>query len=291
MPESPSSAPPVPETVLLWPHGAPNAAGDTPEDHPNLTVYLPPSARANGGAVVLCPGGGYGFLAVDHEGVQVAQWFNARGIATFLLRYRIGPRYRHPAPLQDAHRAMRIVRSRAAEWNVKPDRIGLMGFSAGGHLASSAATHLNFHDPNPEARLEGVSPRPDFLILGYPVITFTEPYMHQGSRDMLLGPNFAPELAAEFSNERKVTPQTPPTFLFHTDADDGVPPQNSVAFYLALHKAKVPAEMHIYEQGPHGVGLAPDDPILSSWPGRLEDWLRVRGILPKRGGARRVSAP
>jgi acetyl esterase/lipase len=271
----------APKVELLWPDGAPGAKGAEAADKPTLTISLPPADKASGAAVVICPGGGYGFLAVDHEGKQIAEWLNQRGIAAFMLKYRIAPRYRHPAPLQDAQRALRTVRARAKEWNVDPKRIGIWGFSAGGHLASTAGTH--FDDGNADAKdpIERASCRPDFLILCYPVITLETPYAHMGSRDNLLGKNPDAKLVQSLCNEKQVTAKTPPTFLFHTNADAGVVPENSVLFYLALRKAKVPAELHIYEKGPHGVGLAQKDPVLKSWPDRLESWLKARGYLKK----------
>jgi acetyl esterase/lipase len=268
-----------PKTELLWPDGAPGAAGSEEADKPTLTIHLPPADNAQGTAVVVCPGGGYAMLAVDHEGKQIAEWLNARGIAAFIVRYRLGPRYRHPAPLQDAQRAIRTVRLRAAEFGIAPERIGIWGFSAGGHLASTAGTHFDAEKAQAADPVERVSSRPDFLILSYPVISFTTEYTHKGSREHLLGPNPDPQLVESLSNETQVTSQTPPTFLFHTDGDTGVKPENSVLFYLALRKAGVPAEMHIYERGPHGVGLAEKDPILSSWARRLEGWLKTRGLI------------
>jgi acetyl esterase/lipase len=256
----------APRTEPLWPDIAPGAVGTEDRDKPTLTFHL--AGSPNGAAVLVCPGGGYVNLAMDHEGKQVAEWFNSFGVSAFVLKYRLGPRYRHPAPLEDARRAMRILRGRAAELKIDPARIGVMGFSAGGHLASTLSTHF---EPGE---------RPDFAILGYPVISFTTNYTHRGSLRSLLGDYPAPQLVLELSNERKVTAQTPPTFLFHTDTDTGVPPENSVLYYMALRAAGVPAEMHIYAQGRHGVGLAPTDPVLSSWPGRLKDWLGVRGIIP-----------
>ncbi len=258
------SAEPKPE--LLWPNGAPGAVGNEDLDRPALTTYLP--AKATGTAIVVCPGGGYRHLAMDHEGKQIAEWLNSLGIAAFVLKYRLGDRYRHPAPLQDAQRAIIMVRERADALGLAPDRIGIWGFSAGGHLASTAATHFD------------TTNRPDFLILGYPVVSFTTPYTHKGSRAALLGNNPHPKLVESLSNENQVTPRTPPTFLFHTNEDKGVPAENSVMFYLALRKAGVPAELHVYERGPHGVGLAPKDPILGTWPARLADWFRTRGLLP-----------
>ncbi len=275
----------TPQTVQLWPDGAPGAVGDEAADKPTLTVYLPPAEKATGAAVVICPGGGYAHLAVEKEGTAVARWLNSLGVAGFVLQYRIAPRYRHPAPLQDAGRAIRTVRARAGEWRLERDRIGIMGFSAGGHLASTAGTHFDVGNSSADDPVERVSSRPDFLILCYPVITFTEPTMHRGSRRNLIGENPDPELIESLSNEKQVTPQTPPTFLFHTDADKGVPPENSLLFYIALRKAGVPAEMHIYQPGPHGVGLAPADPILGSWPERCADWMRLHGWVKQRPAA------
>lgn len=275
----------------LWPQGAPGAAGTEDADKPSLTVYLPQPDKASGAAVVICPGGGYGHLAVDKEGAAIAEWLNSLGVAGFVLRYRIAPRYHHPAPLQDAQRALRTVRSRAAEWHVDPNRIGIMGFSAGGHLASTAGTHFDKGNPSAEDPIDRVGCRPDFLILCYPVITFTELSRHRGSMRNLLGESPDPKLVENLSNERQVTRETPPTFLFHTNSDTGVPAENSVLFYLALRKAGVPAEMHIYEQGPHGVGLAAADPVLSSWPRRCADWMGVRGLLRPGVAATRPAAP
>ncbi len=272
--------PPAPKVEVLFPAGAPGATGDTDKDKPTLTVYQPAEGKANGCAVVICPGGGYGHLAVDHEGKQVGEWFNSFGVTAFMLKYRLSP-YRHPAPLLDAQRAIRTVRARAKEFGVDPNRIGILGFSAGGHLASTAATKFDKGNPEAKDEIDKVSCRPDFLILGYPVISFTEPFTHVGSRNNLLGKEASPELIESLSNEKQVTADTPPTFLFHTSGDTGVPPENSVAFYLALRKAKVPAEMHIYEKGGHGVGLAPKDPVLSTWPKRCEAWMGVRGLLGK----------
>ncbi|HET8546819.1 MAG TPA: alpha/beta hydrolase [Bryobacteraceae bacterium] len=255
-----------PKTELLWPGGAPGAVGEEDRDRPSLTIWRADQNVRNGTAVIVCPGGGYGTLAMDHEGKQVAEFLNRLGISAFVLKYRLGPRYRYPAPLNDAQRAIRTVRSRAREFGVAPDRVGIMGFSAGGHLASTAATHFD------------AETRPDFAILAYPVISFDE-YAHAGSRRNLLGEAPDPKLVESLSNYRQVTAQTPPTFLFHTDADTGVPPENSILFYMALRKAKVPAELHIIEKGRHGVGLAANDPILSMWPNLLANWFKSRGLL------------
>jgi acetyl esterase/lipase len=272
-----------PKVELLWPDGAPGAVGAEDKDKPAITVFLPPADKANGAAVVVCPGGGYGHLADSYEGHDPARWLNSLGVAAFVLRYRIAPRYRHPAPLQDAQRALRTIRARAAEWHVNPHRIGIWGFSAGGHLAATAGTHFDDGQRDAADPVERMSCRPDFLILCYPVITLEGPYAHRGSRLNLLGKDRESDarLIENLSNEKQVTDKTPPTFLFYTDADAGVVPENSVLFYLALRKAKVPAELHIYEKGNHGVGLAPKDPVLSSWPERLAAWLNGRGLLKK----------
>lgn len=271
-----------PKVEVLWPKGAPGAVGSEDADRPTLTIYLPPAGKANGAAVVVCPGGGYGNLAVGHEGKEPAEWLNQQGIAAFVLKYRLGPRYRHPAPLQDAQRALRTVRARAKEWNVDPNRIGIWGFSAGGHLASTAGTQFEDGKADAADSIERVSSRPDFLILCYPVITLTGPAAHVGSRNNLLGKEADAKLVDGLCNDRNVTARTPPTFLFHTNEDKAVPPENSVLFYTALRKAGIPAELHIYEPGRHGVGLAPKDPILSTWPERLAAWLKVRGLLEKK---------
>jgi acetyl esterase/lipase len=231
-------------------------------------------------------------LAMDYEGSQVAEWLNSLGIDAFVLKYRLAPRYHHPAMMEDAQRALRYVRSHARELGIAADRIGIWGFSAGGHLAATAAVHFKTGNPSATDAIERVNSRPDFVILAYPVITCTEWFRHEGSCKNLLGDNPDPKLAEYLSNEKQVGAQTPPTFLFHTNDDDAVPAENSVAFYTALRKAHVPAELHIYEHGPHGVGLAPQDPVLSSWPQRLADWFRIRGLLPPGAGpANAPSAP
>lgn len=267
------------QVVRLWTGDAPGALGQEDRDIPTLSLYIAPAEKAVGTGVVVCPGGGYGGLANDHEGKQIAEWLNNLGISAFVLKYRLGPRYHHPAPLTDAQRAIRTVRQRAQSYGVAASRIGIWGFSAGGHLAATAATHFDKGNPGAQDALDRISSRPDFAILAYPVISFTTDYVHKGSRRNLLGEPFDAKLAASLSNETQVTPETPPTFLFHTNEDTGVPPENSVLFYLALRKAGVPAEMHIYEKGPHGVGLAQKDAILSSWAGRLSDWFKTRGLI------------
>ena len=267
------------KTLKLWPEGAPGATGSGPGHEPDLTVYLPDAEKATDVGIVVCPGGGYGNLALGHEGEDVAQWLIGEGIAAFVLRYRHAPEYHHPAPILDAQRALRTVRSRAQEWGVDSDRIGILGFSAGGHLTATAGTKFDEGNAQSADAIERVSCRPDFLVLVYPVISTTEPYSHAGSRRNLLGEGPAPELVESLSAERQVSEDTPPAFIISTNGDRGVPAENSVAFFLALRKAKVPAELHVYEKGPHGFGLAPGDPVLSQWPGQCIDWLRVRGIL------------
>lgn len=267
------------ERILLWPNGAPGAVGDEPEDKPQLEILIPPEDRRTGTGVVVCPGGGYGGLATDHEGRQAAQWLNSIGVAGFVLKYRHAPRYRHPAPLQDAQRAIRYVRANAQRWGLSPDRIGIMGFSAGGHLASTAATRFEDGQADSDDPVARVSSRPDFAILAYPVISFTADFAHRGSVRNLLGDDPDPELLKSLSNETQVTGKTPPTFLFHTAEDPVVPVQNSLAFYEALCRAGVPAELHVYQFGPHGVGLGVADPALASWPERLAAWLKTSGFL------------
>jgi acetyl esterase/lipase len=268
-----------PTTFPLWANGAPGALGHEEGDIPTLTYY--PAMHGAPTAVIVAPGGGYGALAMNHEGWQVAYWLNAVGVSAFVLKYRLGPRYHHPIELGDAQRAIRTVRARAAEFGVKPDHIGMMGFSAGGHLTSTAETHFDAGDPNASDPIDRVSSRPDFAILGYPVISFTAPYTHKGSARNLLGDSPDPKLLENLSNELQVTSQTPPTFLFTTSEDTGVPAENSVAFYLALHKAHVPAELHIFQHGPHGVGLDLGDPALGEWPKLLINWLRGLGLLER----------
>lgn len=269
-----------PRAFPLWPNGAPGALGNSESDQPTLTYY--PPVYLDGAAVVIAPGGGYSGVAVNHEGRQIADWFNALGVAAFVLRYRVGPRYRHPIELGDARRAVRAVRANAARFGVDPTRIGIIGFSAGGHLASMLETHFDGGNPSAEDPTERVSCRPDFAILGYGVISFLPPYAHQGSVMNLLGENPDPKLLRDLSNELHVTSQTPPTFLFSTGQDTDVPPENSVNFYLALRKAGIPAELHVFEKGRHGLGLALGDPALSVWPTLMANWLREQGILQKR---------
>lgn len=265
--------------IVLWPDGAPGAVGKSPTDIPTLTPYLAPRDKATGAAIVVCPGGGYQHLA-DHEGGPVAEWLNSVGVTAFVLKYRLGPTYHHPAELHDAARAIRTVRARAKEWGIDPQRIGILGFSAGGHLAATAGTHFTAGQADAVDPIERVSSRPDLMILIYPVITMRD-WTHGGSKLNLLGKDPPADLVALLSNEEQVTKETPPTFLVHTMTDTTVPVENSMMFATALRKAGVPFEFHLYERGPHGFGLAPKDPILSSWPGRCADWLRVHGFAAK----------
>lgn len=273
------------DKFLLWPNGAPGAKGAEETDQPSLTVYPAPADRATGCAIVICPGGGYQHLALGHEGEEIGQWLNSIGVTGFVLRYRLAPKYQHPSPMLDVQRALRTVRSRAAEWKLDPAKIGILGFSAGGHLASTAATHFDGGDPAGADPIDKVSCRPDFAILCYPVITFTdESVMHRGSRNNLIGGKPTPEMTELLSNEKQVTSKTPPTFLWHTTEDKGVQSQNSALFYMACVKAGVPAELHIYEKGKHGIGLAKNIPGPDQWSKQCEAWLRARGLLNAAAG-------
>ena len=268
-----------PEPTLLWPEGAPEAMGSDESDTPTIRAYLPPKETATGAGVVICPGGGYGILAYDHEGAQVAKWFNRIGVAGFVLRYRHAPKYRHPTPIGDAQRALRFVRANSEKFGVAKNRLGVMGFSAGGHLASTSATHFDLGQKDAKDSIDRESCRPDFAVLCYPVISLTEPWGHGGTKKNLLGDNPDPKLIENLSNEKQVTADTPPTFLFHTGEDTGVPVENAIAFYSACVKAKVPAELHVYQIGPHGVGLAPADPATHGWKDRLADWMKANAFL------------
>lgn len=265
-----------PKKELLWPKGAPGAKGTTDKDKPTLTSYLPPKAKRNGSAVVVCPGGGYGGHAIGHEGKEIGEWLVARGICAFVLEYRLGPRYRHPAPLQDAQRAIRLVRSRAKQLGLDAKKVGVWGFSAGGHLASCVATMHDKGDPGAGDPVARVSSRPDFAILCYPVITMELPTTHAGSRKNLLGDKPDAKLVRSLSTHTRVTKDTPPVFVFHTRADKVVVIENSDLFAKACQKAGVPLEYVIYEKGPHGVGLGYKHREVKDWPARLERWLKGR---------------
>jgi acetyl esterase/lipase len=262
-------------TLRLWDGKAPGAIGDEAADVPMIKILRPPSP--DGSAIVVCPGGGYGHLA-PHESEPIARWLNATGITGIVLTYRLAPRYRHPAPLQDVSRAIRTVRARAKELELDPKRIGVLGFSAGGHLSATISTKFDDGDATSSDPIERVSSRPDVSVLCYPVITFTEISAHTGSRKNLLGPDATQEMIERMSAERHVTPRTPPAFLFHTVADQAVPVENSLLYAAALRKSGVPYAMHLYEKGKHGVGLAENDPVLKTWPKLCSDWLASHGF-------------
>lgn len=270
-----------PERVRLWPQGAPMAKGEAEQDQPFVDIWRAGAASGNGSAFVICPGGGYGGLADDHEGRQVAKWCNGMGATAFVLHYRLGSKgYHYPVQLLDVQRAMRLARGEADRYGIDPDRIGVIGFSAGGHLASMAAT---LFDEKPAGgtgdAIDRASARPDVAILAYPVISLTEQHTHRGSRKNLLGPADGDELAATLSTDRRVTDRTPPTFLFQTDEDAAVPAENAMAFALACRRHGVPVELHLYRRGPHGVGLASGDHVLGRWGDLARDWLRDRGFF------------
>lgn len=246
---------------------------------PTLTAYLPPADKANGTAVVICPGGGYSIVAIDHEGFKVAEKFNEMGVAAFVLKYRIPDKKNQTdpsiAPLQDAQQAILTVRANAKKWNIDPARIGIMGFSAGGHLASTAGTHFErslIDNPG------NISVRPDFMILIYPVISAEIAITHSGSFKNLLGPNASAEQLNLYSNEKQVTAKTPPAFLVHASDDGGVSPNNSIVFYQALLKNKIPAELHIYQNGGHGFGMH-NATTKDEWMERCKNWLDKNGWL------------
>jgi len=284
--------PAAPEVIPLWSGKAPMAVGDSATDKPSVKVFKAPADKATGAAVVICPGGGYGFLADDHEGKQVAEYFNKLGVHAFVLKYRIATKERPgpllQAPLMDVNRAIRLVRAKAKEYGIDAKRVGLMGFSAGGHLASTGGTHFDNGLLKDGDDIDKQGCRPDFLILCYPVVSMEAGVTHGGSRNNLLGAKPDPKLVEYFSNEKQVTKDTPPTFIFHTDEDTAVKAENPVGFYLALRKHKVPAEMHIYEKGRHGIGLGIDPKwagggaYARDWSDRLTAWLKLRGVTAKK---------
>lgn len=267
----------------LWPKGqVPMAKGTEAVDIPTITVWDQPGhSNPPRPAVVICPGGGYGGLANGHEGKDPAEYLTKLGIQAFVLKYRLGPKYGHPVPMTDCQRAIQWVRANAKKYQVDPMRIGVWGFSAGGHLASTVSTKFNPGTTDSKDLVDQVSSRPDFSILCYPVISMEPPVTHGGSRNNLLGKNPDPALVKSLSNHLQVTSKTPPTFLFHTREDQAVPIQNSDLYADALKKAKVPYAYMILEKGPHGVGLGGKDPILSQWPKKLESWLKENGFAPQ----------
>lgn len=268
------------DPIVLWPEGAPGALGKEDKDVPTLTPYLPEAGKANGAAVVVCPGGGYGGLA-QHEGHDYALWLNQQGISAFVLKYRLGSGgYRHPSMLQDVSRAIRLVRARAGEWSVDTKRLGVMGSSAGGHLASTAVTHFDAGKADASDVIEKQSSRPDFGILCYAVISMGV-NTHQGSKNNLLGASPSEELVRLLSNELQVTPQTPPCFIWHTYEDKAVKVENSLEFAAALNKAGVPFDLHVYQKGRHGIGLNDKAPFANAhlWSHDLVFWLKEQGVL------------
>lgn len=279
----------APNVIQLWPEGVPGAKADIGAEkigggynsnvsEPTLTMIGPAVDRPNGTAIIICPGGGYVRMSTAREGDQYANWLSTLGVTSFVLKYRM-QEYGHPAPLQDVLRAVRMLRSRAAEFNINPARIGVMGSSAGGHLAASAGTLFENPAGRTGAALDAVSARPDFLMLMYPVISMQEPSVHAGSRKALLGAAPSAETLQLMSLEKQVTAATPPTLLIHTQADQAVPVENSILFYQALTRAKVPAEMYLFEHGGHGMGMRDGLGTSSLWPRRAEEWLRDRGLL------------
>jgi acetyl esterase/lipase len=271
----PATGQTVPTAEPLWPTGkVPMNQGNGAIDTPEITPHIVSSQLA----VVVFPGGGYRNLALDHEGDQIAKWLNQRGISAFVVKYRLGPKYHHPVMLTDAQRAVRIARSRASQHGYRPDRIGVWGFSAGGHLAATVSTHFLQDTAPADDPTKSISSRPDFAILSYPVITGKDGVKHGGSFQNLLGDNPDPKLVESLSNETQVTQNTPPTFIFHTTDDKAVPVMNAILYYQALVAKGVAAEMHIYQNGRHGVGLAKDNPILATWADRLHDWLVPLGV-------------
>ena len=286
---------PEPARVIdLWPGGVPGgrkgsgelriADGRVSNVHTPTLTYLPPSVEPNGTAVVICPGGGYARLAIANEGHGVAERLAPAGVATFILTSRLAE-YGHPAPLVDVLRAVRYVRSHAAEFGLDPTRIGVMGASAGGHLAASAATLYDLPDGRTGDALDRVSARPDFAALLYPVITMTGAAAHADSRRNLLGADPPPALLDLLSLEKRVRADTPPVFIVHTTADRSVPVENSLMFFAALRAAKVPVEMHIFERGEHGFGTRSDLGTTSGWVDRWFDWMRAGGWLPAAAGS------
>jgi len=254
-----------------------------PEGHlslvhsPTIEVFLPPAETRSPTSVLICPGGGYHVIAIEHEGRAVARWFNSIGISAFILKYRLPPNYRHPVPLSDAQRAMQLIRSKADEWKIDPEAVGVMGFSAGGHLASSLATAADMAIESARDSIARSSSHPDFAILIYPVITMHAPTTHVGSRDHLLGSDSTDSQRMEVSTELSVTNRTPPTFLLTATDDLGVSPQNSIAFHAALQRCGVPAELHLLPEGGHGFGM--NHPHLNEqWLPRLVWWLEKRGL-------------
>ena len=277
-------SPGEPQQILLWQETPPHAGGQEAADQPRLMLYRAAAAQPTA-AIVILPGGGYGHLALEHEGKEIAAYFNRLGItaATCIYRHRgagnAGSGYGHPVPLLDASRAVRTLRANAAQWNIDPARIGIIGFSAGGHLASTVSTHFDLGQSDSPDPVERVSSRPDFAILAYPVISLGQPHTHRGSQRNLLGDNPDEQLVRSLSNENAVTDQTPPTFLFHTAEDKAVPAENSLTYFSALLRHGVAAELHVFQSGRHGIGLAAEHGDASAWPRLCAQWLRSHQII------------
>lgn len=288
-PAAPSTAiaepvPPHGEMQYLWPEGAPGAVGNEEQDRPHLEIFN----AAPGGlpaAVIVCPGGGYTHLAYDKEGTRIAEWLNLRGISAFVLTYRLAPRYHAPVPILDGERAVRWVRAHAQQYAIDPARIGMWGFSAGGHLVGMVATHFDEGNAQAADPMERVSDRPDFVISSYGGLTLQPGVAKPGAMSSLLGSQPAQEVTDDNSPDKHVSAKTPPFFLYATTTDQAVPVLSSVVFYTALVRAGVPAEMHLFEQGPHGTALAQNYPALSAWTTLLENWLRLNGWLGKTAPA------
>lgn len=262
-------------SLRLWSKDAPYAMGESAKDAPYLDVFPVSSIHPTSG-VIICPGGAYQMRA-EHEGAPVASWLNQIGITAFVLHYRVAP-YRHPVPFLDAQRAIRYVRHYARQLNIDPYRIGILGFSAGGHLAATTGTHFDQGDPFAKDPIDRESSRPDIMVLSYPVITLNEVYTHQGSVKNLLGENPSEVLRYNLSNETQVRPFTPPAFIWHTADDAAVPVENSLMFANALSRYKIPFELHVFETGQHGLGLAASHPLAYIWTQLCENWLRQRGF-------------
>jgi len=283
------------EIIDLWPKGkVPNFKTSSVEEKsvtdangilrisgvtvPTITAYIAPKEKATGAAVMICPGGGYGILAASHEGSDFAKWFNERGISAFVLKYRLpnekAMTHQHEVPLMDAMQGMKLIRQHAGKWNIDLNKIGVMGFSAGGHLAATLSTHYNMGEKASEEA------KPNFSMLIYPVISLSPELAHGGSRDNLLGPEKSDELVKYYSNEMQVSAKTPPAFLVHAMDDGAVPAENSIEYYLALKKLKIPAEMHLYPIGGHGYGFRTEGKgSLANWPAAMEGWLKAMGYM------------
>jgi acetyl esterase/lipase len=275
----------IPPPIFLYPNGAPGALGTSEADKPRMYAF-PPKRRSTSAAILVIPGGGYEHVAIGHEGFQIATWLNAQGMAAFVLDYRVAP-YRYPVEIDDGRRAMRFIRAHAAEYGIDPNRLGVWGSSAGGHLGSSLGTHCENVTPTATNAtvgsadpIDSVSCKPNFMVLEYPVISMEGSIAHTGSRKNLLGPDPNPALAHEYSNQFAVNAQTPPTFLWATENDPTVPVENSLEFYHALVRAHVHAELHIYEYKDHGCGLCGSIIPLSTWPALLRNWLVQHSYLP-----------